>query len=73
MSAETPTVYVDVAHDDSTFISTHKLTPSTRYWAKAVASALKGLGLPLSSAITFRRQGSVIRSVRLDFLCRENQ
>ena len=67
------TVTIDVAHDNSTFLGAQKLTPSTPFWAKAVASALKGLGLPLDSAVTFRRQGSVVKATRLDFLCRENQ
>ena len=69
---ETPTVYVDIAHDDATYISAHKLTPPTRFWAKAAASALRGLGLPLDSAVTFRRRGETIRKSSIGFLLREN-
>jgi hypothetical protein len=65
-----PTVNVDLMHDDSSFIGAHKLTPATRYWAKAVASALKGLSVPLNASIVFRRQGTVVRQARLDFLLR---
>jgi hypothetical protein len=69
MSAS-PTVYVDIAHDDSTYIGPHKITPPTRYWAKAVASALKALGTPMNAAVVFRRKSVTIRQARLDFLLR---
>ena len=67
-----PTVTIDVMHDNSTYLSAHLLTPATPFWAKAVASALKGLRVPMHAAITFRRRGVVIRTSRLDFICREN-
>ena len=68
MSADAITI--DVMHDNSTFLGAHKLTPSTPFWAKAVASALKALGTPMNAAVVFRRQSVTIRQARLDFLLR---
>jgi hypothetical protein len=66
------TITVDIMHDDSSFVGAVKLRPATRFVQKAVATALRGLGLPLSSSISFRRQGRIVRSARLDFLLREH-
>jgi hypothetical protein len=63
-------IVVDLMHDDASFIGDAKLTAANRYWAKAVASALKGLRVPMDASIVFRRQGVTIRQARLDFLCR---
>jgi hypothetical protein len=71
MSAS-PVITVDVDHENATWISTHKLTSPNRFWAKAAATALRGLQLPLDSAITFRRQGDAIRHSSIGFLLREN-
>jgi hypothetical protein len=66
------TIFVDLTHDDASFIGAVKLTHATRFVQKAAAMALRGLGLPLSSSIAFRRQGRVVRQVQLDYACREN-
>jgi hypothetical protein len=67
---DSPVIAIDLMHDDSAYIGRHKLTPPTRYWAKAVASALKALGTPMDAAIIFRRQSVTIRQARLDFMLR---
>ena len=64
------TIFVDLAHDDSAWIGAVKLTPSTKFCQKAVATALQGLGLPLSSSIAFRRLGRVVRTVSLEYAVR---
>jgi hypothetical protein len=66
------TIFVDLAHDDSAWIGKLLLTPPTKFCQKAVATALRGLGLPLSSSISFRRQGRVVPQVQLGYACREN-
>jgi hypothetical protein len=64
------TIFVDIMADDSSFIGTHKLTAASRYVQKAAATALLGLGLPLTSSIAFRRQGRVVRTVSLEYAAR---
>jgi hypothetical protein len=68
----TNVILVDVMADDATFISTHQLTPPTRYWMTAAATALRGLGLPLDNPLTFRRRGEVIRHSSIGYLLRDN-
>jgi hypothetical protein len=66
-------VTIDVMHDNSTFIGSAKLTPPTRFWAKAVADTLDRLRVPKETSITFRRRGVAIRHVALEFLMRGDQ
>jgi hypothetical protein len=68
MSAEAITI--DVMADGAAYLKELRITPPTKFWAKAVASALKGLRVPLDSAVTFRRQGSIVKTSQLGFLLR---
>jgi hypothetical protein len=64
-------VTIDIDHAGASWIGPHRLAPPTTYWPKAVASALRGLGVPRTARLTVRRLGNPIRFVALEFLDRE--
>ena len=64
---DSPVLYVDLAHGNVSFLGPHRLAgPDTRNIEMASLNALKKLGAPLNTAITFRRLGRIVRTVRLD-------
>jgi hypothetical protein len=60
-------LYVDLAHGNVAYLGPHRLAgPNTRNVMMAALNALANLGAPSNAAVTFRRLGRIVRSVRLD-------
>jgi hypothetical protein len=64
---DSPILYVDLGYGNIAYLGPHRLAgPSARNIEMASLNALRKLGAPLNAAITFRRLGRMVRSVRLD-------